>query len=153
MQQNTETISDDNRLYEKIVTYDNFLLANMALGLLQENGIDCHLKDEYIVTVDPLLNPAVGGIKLMVNTEQKTDALLLIRNAESAYLAMIRCPKCGHKKIMAEERTFAPAGFWDKMKNMLLYGQESLHQKKYVCRQCGTTYSEPPPLADEDITE
>jgi hypothetical protein len=36
------------------------------MGMLQEAGINCHLQDEYTITIDPLLNYAVGGMKLMV---------------------------------------------------------------------------------------
>ena len=52
--------------FKLIATYDNYLLANMTMGMLTENNIKCQMKDENIVTVDPLLNPAVGGIKLLV---------------------------------------------------------------------------------------
>ena len=52
--------------FKQIASYDNFMLANMAMGLLTENDIKCQLKDEHIVTMDPLLNAAVGGIKLLV---------------------------------------------------------------------------------------
>ena len=52
--------------FKQIASYDNFMLANMTMGLLTENEIKCQLKDEHVVTMDPLLNPAVGGIKLLV---------------------------------------------------------------------------------------
>jgi hypothetical protein len=32
--------------------------------------VQAHLKDEHTVTVDPLLNIAVGGIKLLVPNEE-----------------------------------------------------------------------------------
>jgi len=52
--------------FKKIAVYDNYMLANMTLGLLQENNINCHLNDEHTVTIDPLLSNAIGGSKLMV---------------------------------------------------------------------------------------
>ncbi len=54
---------------ECIRQYDTYIPAHIALGKLREAGIDAHLKDEHTVTIDPLLNLAVGGIKLMVPTE------------------------------------------------------------------------------------
>ncbi len=32
----------------------------------EEEGINCWLKDENTVTIDPILTNAIGGIKLMV---------------------------------------------------------------------------------------
>lgn len=49
--------------------YDTYIPAHIALGKLREAGIEAHLKDEHTVTIDPLLNFAVGGIKLMVPVE------------------------------------------------------------------------------------
>ena len=49
-----------------IWSYDNYVPAHIAMGRLKEEGIDCWLKDENTVTIDPILSNAVGGIKLMV---------------------------------------------------------------------------------------
>jgi Putative prokaryotic signal transducing protein len=49
-----------------LATYDNYLLANMTKGLLEENEIFCSLKDENTVLSDPLSSNAIGGIKLLV---------------------------------------------------------------------------------------
>ena len=50
----------------QVRSYDNYIYANIVLSMLQDSGINCHLKDEYTITIDPLLSPALGGIKLMV---------------------------------------------------------------------------------------
>jgi Putative prokaryotic signal transducing protein len=59
--------------------YDNYINAHMQLGMLQEAGINCHLKDEYSVTIDPFLSPAIGGIKIMVAESQVSRALDLLQ--------------------------------------------------------------------------
>ncbi len=59
--------------------YDNYITAHMQLGMLQEAGISCHLKDEYSVTIDPFLSPAIGGIKIMVAEPQVSRALDLLK--------------------------------------------------------------------------
>jgi Putative prokaryotic signal transducing protein len=58
--------------------YDNYINAHMQLGMLQEEGINCHLKDEYSVTIDPFLSAAIGGIKLMVAESQAKRAVELL---------------------------------------------------------------------------
>ena len=130
--------------FYQIASYDNYLSANMALGMLQENDIDCHLKDEYIVTIDPLLNPAVGGIKLMVVESQAEQAKELIREAEANYIATIPCPKCYHLSLVPEEKINKPESFWGKLKNIAAYGQESTYKKIYRCSNCKSIFSDLP---------
>lgn len=130
--------------YKKVASFDNFIYANMALGLLQENGVLCHLKDENIITVDPLLNPAVGGIKLMVEEHDYFTAMGLLKDAEAAYVKQIPCPNCKALSLDIEEKTERPAGFWGQLKNIIAYGQTDLHHKHYCCRSCGAVFTELP---------
>lgn len=131
--------------FKQIATYDNFMLANMALGMLQQNDIHCHLKDENIVTIDPLLNPAVGGIKLMVEEQDLEKAKELMKDAEEAYIKEIPCPNCKVHSLVIEEKTSEPAGFWGKLKNQIAYGQTETYSKNYRCTNCKELFSELPP--------
>ncbi|RYD75994.1 MAG: DUF2007 domain-containing protein [Sphingobacteriales bacterium] len=135
--------------FKQIASFDNYMLANMTLGLLEENFINCHLKDEHIVTIDPLLNPAVGGIKLMVAEEQYERALQLISTAEQDYLSEKICPKCKSASLVIEEKTDTPTDFWGKLKNRVFYGQEATYSKKYRCTNCKTLYDEVPVMDAE----
>lgn len=63
-------------------SFDNYIHANIQLGMLQDKGINCHLADEYIVTLDPLLSPAIGGMKLMVHETQADRAMRLLEETE-----------------------------------------------------------------------
>ena len=130
--------------FKQIASYDNFMLANMTLGLLQENEINCHLKDEHIVTIDPLLNPAVGGIKLMVDEADFDKAQELIKEAEEAYIRDIPCPNCKNNSLVIEEKINKPDKFWDKLKNQIAYGQSETYSKKYRCQNCKSLFSELP---------
>jgi len=51
--------------------------------MLQDAGINCHLADEHIITLDPFLSPALGGMKLMVYPTQAERAVRLLEQAES----------------------------------------------------------------------
>ncbi len=62
--------------------YDNYVTAHIDMGMLQEEGINCWLKDENTVTIDPLLSIAVGGIKLMVANVQAERALEILTKRE-----------------------------------------------------------------------
>lgn len=130
--------------FKQIASFDNYLLANMTLGLLEENNINCHLKDENIVTIDPLLNPAVGGIKLMVFEAQEERARDLIKEAEAAYLDELICPYCNNKGLVAEEKIDSPKTILGILKNKILYGQTSLYRKYYRCKHCKSQLTELP---------
>ena len=130
--------------FKLITSFNNYMLANMTLGLLQENNINCHLKDEYIVTIDPFLGNAVGGIKLLVEENDFDAAQELIKDAENNYLKEIACPYCKSNTLVVEEKVDAPTGFWGKLKNQVAYGQTSLATKLYRCTTCQCIMEELP---------
>jgi len=66
----------------QIGSFDNYITAHIRLALLQDAGINCYLKDEYTITIDPLLSPALGGMKLMVHASQVDRALELLADTE-----------------------------------------------------------------------
>ena len=66
----------------QIRSFDNYISAHIRLGMLQEAGINCHLNDEYTITLDPFLSPAIGGMKLMVYSSQVERAVELLEGTE-----------------------------------------------------------------------
>ena len=68
----------------EIRAYDNYIYAHIVLGRLQDAGIICHLKDEFTVTIDPLLSPALGGIKIMVAESQVERAEEILAESEGS---------------------------------------------------------------------
>lgn len=63
--------------------YNNYIAANIAKGLLEDNDIECFLKDENVSTIMPYLNIANGGIKLSVPENKMEDAEKLLEEAEA----------------------------------------------------------------------
>lgn len=63
----------------QVRSFDNYIEANIVMHMLQHHDINCHLKDEYTITIDPFLSPALGGMKLMVHESQLERALELIK--------------------------------------------------------------------------
>lgn len=131
--------------FKLIASYDNYMLANMTMGLLTENDIKCQMKDEHIVTMDPLLNHAVGGIKLLVEENDFDRAVALMKEAENDHLKDIACPRCKSHSLVVEEKTNNPTDFWGKLKNQVLYGQPSTYSKGYRCTACKKYFEELPP--------
>jgi len=68
--------------FVELRSFDNYIYAHITLSMLQDAGINCHLKDEYMITLDPFLSPAMGGMKLMVYPSQAQRAIELLEETE-----------------------------------------------------------------------
>ena len=68
--------------FVELRAFDNYIYAHIVLARLRDAGINCHLKDEITITIDPLLSPALGGIKIMVAESQVERALEILAETE-----------------------------------------------------------------------
>ena len=68
--------------FVSVASYDSYIPAHIALGRLQEEGINCWLRDEHSVTIDPFLSNAIGGIKLMVVSSQSERAISILKDLQ-----------------------------------------------------------------------
>jgi hypothetical protein len=63
-----------NMRYVQLISFDNYIDAHIALGKLEAAFINCHLQDDYSVTINPFLSNSIGGIKLLVAETQAERA-------------------------------------------------------------------------------
>jgi hypothetical protein len=80
-------------------SYNNYVEAHIAKGVLDEHGINSWLKDENTVTIDPILTNAVGGIKVMVAEEDAQKAWDILQQLKEEQRKLIACPKCQSHNI------------------------------------------------------
>jgi Zn finger protein HypA/HybF involved in hydrogenase expression len=80
-------------------TYNNYIDAHIARGLLEEENINCWLQDENTVTTNPVWNQAVGGIKLMVAEPHAIRAFEILKKLEEEKKLAITCPQCGSHNV------------------------------------------------------
>ncbi|HEU4470442.1 MAG TPA: DUF2007 domain-containing protein [Flavisolibacter sp.] len=130
--------------YIEIRSFDNYIEANIVLNMLLHAHINCHLKDENIVTIDPFLSPAIGGIKLMVFHSQVERAMELMKEAEKAYLAGIACPVCKAHKLESVSITRKHRCKLAGLASMLLNGHSLEVTRIYRCASCGYDFKELP---------
>ncbi|MDP4283109.1 MAG: hypothetical protein Q8891_01695 [Bacteroidota bacterium] len=91
-----------------IRTFQNYFSTHILLTKLRHEGIECYLKDEFTITVDPFLSNAVGGIKLVVKQKDEQEACELLRLFDEEYRNSVACPKCGSHSIeLVPKRTTA----------------------------------------------
>lgn len=130
--------------YVELRSFDNYIEANIVLNMLRHNNINCHLKDENIITIDPLLSPALGGMKLMVHHAHVERAWDLMDDAEQQYLKNIPCPVCHAHALKAVSVTKSHRCKLAALASMLLNGHSVEVNKIYRCTNCGYDFKELP---------
>ena len=117
-------------------TFDNYFSANIMLGRLKEAGINCYLKDEYTVTIDPMLSNAIGGIKLNVNREDAEMVVGILKQFDDEYLRSVKCPKCSAHNILLVPKQGA-GNFITTIFIWLFSNYAVSAENIYQCQQCG----------------
>ena len=126
-----------------IRTFDNYFSANIMLTRLRDYGVQCYLKDEYTVTIDPLLSNAIGGIKLVVRKDEMDMALQVVNGFDVQYKNAVLCPNCGSNDIIlvpkpGVENIITAISTW-------LFSSYALSAENvYKCNKCGYQCEELP---------
>jgi len=132
-------------------SFDNYIYANILLLRLKDEGIDCYLKDEHTITIDPLLSPALGGIKLMVRENDIAKAANLLDEFEEAYLQTLACPSCGLKSFQRIIRKKSSGSFLAAIVSRLINGSEDSTVIIYRCHNCGFTTKDLSSIPQKDF--
>jgi len=130
--------------------YSNYIDANIIMGRLQEEGINCWLKDENTVTIDPILTNAVGGIKLMVAESQADRAFELLREFRSELHAVLKCPRCGSANVEFVTTPRKASNWFGAIFGFLLTNYAFSIDKVYHCFDCGFEFEELPDSKNEE---
>ncbi|MEO6452428.1 MAG: hypothetical protein ABIN97_00035 [Ginsengibacter sp.] len=119
-----------------IRTFDNYFSANILLTKLRHAGIECYLKDEYTVTIDPLLSNAIGGIKLIVKKTVESEARKMLQAFDNDYKNYITCPRCGSHDVVLLPRQNAQ-NFITAIVSWLFSAYAVSAENVYKCSKCG----------------
>ncbi|GAO42263.1 putative signal transducing protein [Flavihumibacter petaseus] len=131
--------------FRVVRTYDNYIEANLQLNLLKDHHINCYLRDEYTVTIDPLLSPAIGGMKLMVSEADWGRAIELLEITENEYLRTVQCPKCGATTIEKIITVKEDRRKWVQVFRRFLGNPPAELSIAYRCATCNSTFTGNPP--------
>ena len=126
--------------YVLLQSYDNYVSAHIAMGRLEEDGVNCWLKDENTVTIDPILSNAIGGIKLMVEETQAERAAKILKDQELQYKATIACPKCGSHNIELVSTPRKTANWISAIFGFLFVNYAMPADKVNHCFNCGNEF-------------
>ncbi len=138
-----------------IRAFDNYINASLTLARLDEEGITCYLKDEYTVTIDPLLSNAVGGIKLMVHADDIGKAQALLEGFDNNYRNSLSCPKCGSNNVEYIYKA-GVKNWFTAIASWILGRYAVASEQVYHCYHCDFEFTELPdtPInAEEEIAD
>lgn len=88
---------------DKIIVFETFynpIEANIVKSRLIDSGIQCFLSDENMITVNPLYNQALGGVKLHLFEKDVPIAKHILQDedvqipVEELEEATVICPNC-----------------------------------------------------------
>lgn len=126
--------------YRIAAVYDNYISANLAKGLLESEHINCWLKDELTVTVQPFLTSAQDGIKLMVAEPQMQRALQILKTAKREFNQEHPCPGCGSTNITSVSTPKKVSNVLATLFRTMFMGSGIQFKKVYHCYDCGQEY-------------
>src|SRR5687767_8025040 len=90
-----------------VKTFDNSIDAHLLKSKFESEGIVCYLFDENTVSVNPLYNITVGGIKLKINEADLEKAQQIYAEIQASPYTddngnAIHCPNCDSVDLFTE---------------------------------------------------
>jgi DNA-directed RNA polymerase subunit RPC12/RpoP len=132
-----------------IRTFQNSFSAHIMLTKFRDAGLECYLNDEFLVTIDPVLSNAIGGIKLVVKKQDLEKAEQMLHDFDESYRRNAVCPRCGSRTIERVHKQSTP--------NMItafliwLFGGYAISTKDvYKCTSCGYESDHLPQTWEDD---
>lgn len=128
-------------------TYENPIDLHIVKARLESEGITCFVFDEHIVSVNPLYNITVGGIKLKVRENELEKAIEILKDIDSTPISTdqdlpLTCPNCSSANIESGHRSLN--GIKAMLSGILsfLFLLFPIYVKRsYHCRACDTNFS------------
>ncbi|RRQ50307.1 DUF2007 domain-containing protein [Maribacter algicola] len=120
----------DGKFYQ-LASFEYVADVQIMKGKLESEGIPVFLRDENTLNSDPLISNAIGGVKLLVYTQDK-DRALEIYNEIRAYALdekgnPITCPNCKASK----------SEVYYNRKEIFYKLFPFFEKRKYKCLNCG----------------
>lgn len=133
-------------IFKTIQVFDNIVDAKLFTSKLESEGIRCYFENESVMNLDPLLNFAVGGIKVMVEEEDYDVALEYVKAYSTRPIVLengetLTCPNCHSDQIQGGYSKIDDAkSFIGVIIGLMLLVIPFLQRDKYNCTQCNTVF-------------
>ena len=107
------------------------------MGRLQEEGINCWLKDENTLTLNPIWSGAMGGIRLMVAETQAERAADLLTKYKQERKAQTPCPNCGSTETEFISSPKKPMNWFAALGSFFAGDYALAAKRNWNCFTCG----------------
>ena len=134
-----------------IATYSGAIDAHMAKNKLESEGILSFLFDENMVSLNPLYNISVGGIKLKTLASDADKALEILHSMDALPYTNgqdvpISCPRCGSEDLSyAYDSRSKLKNFGGFLLGLITFSLPLLAKDKYKCGRCGLEFQRTQP--------
>lgn len=130
--------------FTTIFSSDSYIEASLFANRLKDEGVNAFLKDEFTVTIDPILSNAVGGIKIVVPENEAVIADSLIKSWKAEAASSAICPTCGKGELLFVSSGKKPINILTGLFGTLFANYALPVEKKYHCFVCGSEFDELP---------
>jgi DNA-directed RNA polymerase subunit RPC12/RpoP len=126
--------------------FDNAIDAHLLKTRLESEGINCYLLDENMVTLNPLYNISVGGIKLRIHKDDLEDAAAIVREIEDSPNKdesenPVHCPNCNSTNLYTGFKSVkGTKGFLSAIVSFLFMVLPLYYKTVYRCKECETEF-------------
>ena len=127
--------------------FDTGIEAHILKNKLESEDIASYVFDENIVTLNPLFNFAVGGVKLKVAEQDEVRAKKIIAEIDKAPYTndqdeVISCPKCSSQDLYSDFKSMKDAkGILAAVTSFFFSVFPIYYKSVYKCKNCGTEFN------------
>ena len=129
-----------------IRTFDNSVDAHIFRSKLESEGIRCYLFDDTMVSLNPIYDVALGGIKLKVGSEDAGKAREVIAAIENTPVTdeagvPLTCPNCRSTDLYTGFKSIRGLrGVLGMILSLALFVYPVYYKSVYRCKNCGTEF-------------
>jgi len=129
-----------------IKTFDNPIDAHLLKSKLESEDIVCYLFDEHTVSMNPLYNITIGGIKLKINEFDLEKARIVYDSIHDTPYTddggnAVTCPKCESTDLFTEYDTRrGVAAFFSSLIAFFFLVVPFYSKKMFKCKKCGEEF-------------
>ncbi len=134
----------------KLVTikiFDDPIKARILKSKLENEGVNCFLFDENIVSINPLYNITVGGIKLKISEADAEKVRKIIAEVENTPLTNdenepFNCPNCESSNLISGYKSMKGIlGVIGAIISFLFMVFPIYYNIGYKCNDCGNEFN------------
>lgn len=123
-------------------TFDSSISAHILKSHIEDHGIEVFIFDENIITVNPLLGVAVGGIKVKVEETDFVEAQRILAELDKQPYTdneneIIHCPSCDSESVYADFISMKSTRGVIAAILSFIFGTYPIYYKRvYKCKSC-----------------